>query len=117
MSRSKVQHPSVINTSPQMLPSLTLSRIIQTIRVRTTPSSIRLKQKFDGIGLNVDEVIELYTAEAYLYPSPEVKARLKAWKKDKERYERLGILTDEPVMVSTGAKLGEEEPVVNEDAN
>ena len=60
---------------------------------------IRLKRKFlYGIGLNVDEAIELYTAEAYLYPSLEAKARLKAWKNDKERYERLGILTDEPVM-------------------
>ena len=60
---------------------------------------IRLKQKFlYGIGLNVDEAIELYTAEAHLYPSLEAKARLKAWKKDKERYERLGILTDEPIL-------------------
>lgn len=60
---------------------------------------IRLKHKFlYGIGLNVDEAIELYTAEAHLYPSLEAKARLKAWKKDKERYERLGILTDEPVL-------------------
>ena len=60
---------------------------------------IRLKQKFlYGIGLNVNEAIELYTAEAYLYPSLEAKARLKSWIKDKERYERLGILTDEPVM-------------------
>ena len=76
---------------------------------------IRLKQKFlYGIGLNVDEAIELYTAEAHLYPSLEAKARLKAWKKDKERYERLGILTDEPVLVWVGAKLREEEPVVNE---
>ena len=60
---------------------------------------IRLKQKFlYGIGLNIDEAIELYTAEAHLYPSLEAKARLKSWIKDKERYERLGILTDEPVM-------------------
>ena len=60
---------------------------------------VRLKQKFRyGIGLNVDEAIELYTAEAHLYPSLEAKARLKSWKKDKERYERLGILTDEPVL-------------------
>ena len=60
---------------------------------------IRLKQKFlYGIGLNVDEAIELYTAEAYLYPSLEAKARLKSWIKDKERYQRLGILTDEPVL-------------------
>jgi len=60
---------------------------------------IRLKQKFRyGIGLNVDEAIELYTAEAHLYPSLEAKARLKSWIKDKEQYERLGILTDEPVL-------------------
>ena len=60
---------------------------------------IRLQQKFlYGIGLNVNEVIELYTVEAYLYPSLEAKARLKSWIKDKERYERLGILTDKPVM-------------------
>ena len=78
---------------------------------------IRLKQKFDGIGLNVDEVIELYTAEAYLYPSDTTRANLKRWKKDKERYERLGILTDEPVLGSTGTKFREEEPVVNEDAD
>jgi len=60
---------------------------------------IRLKHKFRyGIGLNVDEAIELYTAEAHLYPSLEAKARLKSWIKDKERYERLGILTDEPIL-------------------
>ena len=60
---------------------------------------IRLKQKFlYGIGLNVDEAIELYTAEVHLYPTPATKANLKRWKKDKERYERLGILTDEPVL-------------------
>ena len=60
---------------------------------------IRLQQKLlYGIGLNVDEAIEFYTAEAHLYPSPEAKARLKSWIKDKERYERLGIMTDEPVM-------------------
>lgn len=60
---------------------------------------IRLKQKLgSGIGLNIDEAIELYTAEVHLYPSLEAKARLKAWKKDKERYERLGILMDKPVM-------------------
>ncbi len=60
---------------------------------------IRLNQKLGrGVGLNIDEAIELYTAEAHLYPSLEAKARLKSWKKDRERYERLGILTDEPVM-------------------
>ena len=60
---------------------------------------LRLKQKFlYGIGLNVNEAIEFYTVEAHLYPSLEAKARLKSWVKDKERYERLGILTDEPVL-------------------
>ena len=60
---------------------------------------VRLKQKFlYGIGLNVDEAIELYTAEVHLYPSDATKSNLKRWKKDKERYERLGILTDEPVL-------------------
>ena len=79
---------------------------------------IRLKQKFlYGIGLNVDEAIELYTAEAHLYPSLEAKARLKSWKKDKERYERLGILTDEPVMrmrYNTKSDTGAEVSGVNE---
>ena len=60
---------------------------------------IRLNQKLRrGIGLNVNEAIELYTAEVHLYPSDATKANLKRWKKDKERYERLGILTDEPVL-------------------
>ena len=60
---------------------------------------IRLNQKLRyGTGLTVDEAIAFYTAEAHLYPSPEAKTRLKSWKKDKERYERLGILTDEPVI-------------------
>ena len=60
---------------------------------------IRLNQKLGrGIGLNVNEAIELYTAEVHLYPSDATKANLKRWKKDKERYERLGILTDEPVL-------------------
>ena len=60
---------------------------------------IRLQQKFRyGIGLNVSEAIELYTAEVHLYPSDATKANLKRWKKDKERYERLGILTDEPIL-------------------
>lgn len=53
---------------------------------------IRLKQKLErGIGLNIDEAIELYTAEVHLYRTPAAKAALKQWKKDKERYERLGI--------------------------
>ena len=60
---------------------------------------LRLKQKLGrGIGLTIDEAIELYTAEVHLYPSDATKANLKRWKKDKERYERLGILTDEPVL-------------------
>ncbi len=77
---------------------------------------IRLQQKFlYGIGLNVDEAIEFYTAEAHLYPSLEAKARLKAWKKDKERYERLGILTDKPVMTfKTKSDTGAEVAGVNE---
>ncbi len=77
---------------------------------------IRLNQKFRyGIGLTVDEAIEFYTAEAHLYPSREAKARLKSWKKDKERYERLGILTDEPVMGhNLKADVSDEDPAVNE---
>lgn len=77
---------------------------------------IRLNQKFRyGIGLTVDEAIEFYTAEAHLYPSREAKARLKSWKKDKERYERLGILTDEPVMgYDLKADISDEDPAVNE---
>ena len=80
---------------------------------------LRLQQKFRyGIGLNVDEVIDLYTAEAYLYPSLEAKARLKSWIKDKERYERLGILTDEPVMGwNTKSHTGAEVPGVNEESD
>jgi hypothetical protein len=75
---------------------------------------IRLNQKLRyGIGLSVDEAIAFYTAEAHLYPSLEAKARLKSWKKDKERYERLGILTDEPVMgynLKTTFDASEEDP-------
>ena len=80
---------------------------------------IRLQHKFlYGIGLNVDEAIALYTAEAHLYPSLEAKARLKAWRKDKERYERLGILTDEPVIGwNIKANSSDEESVVNEGAD
>ncbi|MCY4570786.1 MAG: hypothetical protein OXD49_21055 [Candidatus Poribacteria bacterium] len=64
---------------------------------------IRLKQKFySGIGFNIDEAIELYTTEAYLYPSDATKANLKRWKKDKERYERLGISMDGSVLRYTG---------------
>ena len=60
---------------------------------------IRLKQKFlSGTGLNINEAIQLYTAEAHLYPSDATKANLKRWKKDKERYERLGIPMGGPVL-------------------
>ncbi len=60
---------------------------------------IRLKQKFGrGIGLNIDEAIELYTAEVRLYPTEEAKAALKEFQSDKRRYERLGIPMDGPVM-------------------
>ena len=60
---------------------------------------LRLKHKLErGVGLNIDEAVELYTAEAYLYPTPATKANLKAWIKDKKRYERLGIPVGEPVL-------------------
>ena len=61
---------------------------------------IRLQRKLIwGIGLNVDEAIELYTAEYHLYPSDTTKANLKRWKKDKERYIRLGVdMGGEPVV-------------------
>lgn len=60
---------------------------------------IRLKQKLAyGHGLNIDEAIELYTAEYHLYPSDATKANLKKWKKDKERYIRLGIDLGGPVL-------------------
>ena len=77
---------------------------------------IRLQQKFRyGIGLNVDEAVALYTAEAHLYPSLAAKARLKSWKKDKARYERLGILTDEPVMgYNLKTDISDEDPAANE---
>ena len=77
---------------------------------------IRLQKKFRyGIGLNVNEAVELYTVEAHLYPSLEAKARLKSRIKDKERYERLGILTDEPVMWwNTKSDTGAEVREVNE---
>ncbi|MCY3722279.1 MAG: hypothetical protein OXG97_08680 [Candidatus Poribacteria bacterium] len=80
---------------------------------------IRLQRKFlFGIGLNVDEAIELYTAEAYLYPSLEAKTKLKAWKKDKERYERLGILMDKPIMrYNIKADSSDEDPANNETAD
>jgi hypothetical protein len=82
---------------------------------------IRLKQKFEhGIGLNIDEAIELHTAEAYLYPTDAAKANLKQWKKDKERYERLGIPEDEPVfsdIIDPEANASDENPAVNEEAD
>ena len=53
---------------------------------------LRLKQKLGrGIGLNIDEAIELYTAEVHLYPTPAAKEMLKDLKTDKKRYDRLGI--------------------------
>ena len=77
---------------------------------------IRLNQKLRyGIGLSVDEAIAFYTAEAHLYPSLEAKARLKSWKKDKARYERLGILTDEPVMgYNLKTDASDKDPAVDE---
>ena len=57
---------------------------------------MRLKQKYyNGIGMTLDEAIELYTAETHLYPTPAAKARLKRWKKDRERYIKEGILFDD----------------------
>lgn len=53
---------------------------------------LRLKQKLGrGIGLNIDEAIELYTAEVHLYPTPVAKAMLKSLESDRKRYETLGI--------------------------
>lgn len=77
---------------------------------------IRLKQKLQlGIGLNIDEAIELYTAEVRLYPTPTAKAALKQWKKDKERYERLGIPMGGIVMrYNIKADSNEEEPVATD---
>ena len=60
---------------------------------------IRLKRKLGlGHGLNIDEAIELYTAEYHLYPSDATKANLKRWKKEKERYIRLGVDMRGPVL-------------------
>jgi hypothetical protein len=66
---------------------------------------MRLRQKFyTGIGLTLHEAIELYTAEAHLYPTSENKARLKKWKKDRERYIREGIpLGEDPVLRFRGS--------------
>ena len=53
---------------------------------------LRLKQKLGrGIGLSIDEAIELYTAEVHLYPTSAATEVLKELKTDKKRYERLGI--------------------------
>ena len=53
---------------------------------------IRLQQKFrSGPGLNIDEAIALYTAEVFLYGTPEAKRSLKQFKNDKARYQRQGI--------------------------
>ena len=61
---------------------------------------IRLKQKLgSGIGLNIDEAIELYTAEVHLYPTPVAKAMLKSLESDRRRYERLKIPTGDPVLI------------------
>ncbi len=63
---------------------------------------IRLKRKLGlGHGLNIDEAIELYTAEYYLYPSDTTKANLKKWKKEKERYIKLGIDIGGPVLTDS----------------
>ena len=61
---------------------------------------MRLKQKYySGIGMTIDEAIELYTAETHLYPTPAAKARLKRWKKDRARYVKEAILFhDTPVL-------------------
>lgn len=63
---------------------------------------IRLKQKLAyGHGLNIDEAIELYTAEYHLYPSDTTKANLKKWKKDRERYIRLAVDMGGPVLTDS----------------
>ena len=82
---------------------------------------IRLKQKLGrGIGLTIDEAIELYTAEVYLYPTPAAKEMLKDLKADKKRYKRLGIPEDEPVfsdIIDPEANASDENPAVNEEAD
>ena len=61
----------------------------------------RLKPKLErGIGLSIDEAIELYTAEVHLYPTPAAKEMLKDLKSDKRRYQRLGIPADVPVLTT-----------------
>lgn len=72
---------------------------------------IRLKQKLRyGQGLNIDEAIKLYTAEYYLYPSDSTRSNLKKWKQDKERYIRLGVDLDGPVLRDS------RDPIVNPSA-
>ena len=69
---------------------------------------LRLKQKLRyGHGLNIDEAIELYTAEYHLYPSDATKANLKKWKKDKERYIKLGVKMDVPVLTDSRDPIGD----------
>ncbi|MCY3742420.1 MAG: hypothetical protein OXH00_15500 [Candidatus Poribacteria bacterium] len=66
---------------------------------------MRLQQKFyTGTGMTIDEAIELYTAEAHLYPSDATKAKLKRWEKDRERYIKEGIpLGETPVLRYAGS--------------
>ncbi|MXV73396.1 hypothetical protein F4Z99_03850 [Candidatus Poribacteria bacterium] len=66
---------------------------------------MRLKQKYyTGTGMTSDEAIELYTAEAHLYPSDATKAKLKMWEKDRERYIKEGIpLGETPVLRYAGS--------------
>ena len=67
---------------------------------------IQLKQKLGrGIGLNIDEAIDLYTAEYHLYPSDTTKSNLEKWKKDKERYIKLGVDISGPVLYSRGSTV------------
>jgi len=80
---------------------------------------MRLKQKLElGPGLNIDEAIEFYTAAVHLYPTPGVKAALKSMKKDKERYQRLGIPMGGTVLrYNTKADHSDENPASNESAD
>lgn len=77
---------------------------------------IRFKQKFlYGIGLNIDEAIELYTAEVHLYPTSAAKEMLKDLKSDKERYEKLGIPMSGPILTYNAGKRKTAE-ISNEDS-
>ena len=78
---------------------------------------IRFKQKLgSGIGLNIDEAIELYTAEVHLYPTPVAKAMLKSLESDRRRYKRLGIPTDDPVLIyRSKGDASDETPAVTEE--